>query len=281
MGPSILTMLFALILGYAVNSSVKIVSGGDEALVERLGQYKRTLKPGFHFISPLIEKVVCVDTSRERVLDIKPQSAITGDNVALEVDAVVYWRVVNLQKAYYGIDQIENAIANLVLTTFRAEIGRLPMQDILGSRDDMNKKLLKKLDEATETWGVKVIRVEIQSITPPKRVQEAMELERATKSEWQAMVNKAIGTKEYMRLLVEALDSHPNSKQVLNYLVTEKYLDAQQKLGESDNAKILFMDPRNMTEALNELMGSMPDIQPHAHGGERELKLIDQSTAQD
>jgi regulator of protease activity HflC (stomatin/prohibitin superfamily) len=272
-------MIIALILGYTVNSSFKIISGGDEALVERLGQYKRTLKPGFHFISPLVEKVVCVDTSRERVLDIKPQSAITGDNVALEVDAVVYWRVVNLQKAYYGIDQIENAIANLVLTTFRAEIARLPMQDILASRDDMNKKLLKKLDEATETWGVKVIRVEIQSITPPKRVQEAMELERATKSEWQAMVNKAIGTKEYMRLLVEALDNHPNSKQVLNYLVTEKYLEAQQKLGESDNAKILFMDPKSMTESLNNLMESIPDVPSEAGGGE--MRVIDTPTSQD
>lgn len=279
MGQSILAMLVALIVGYTVNSSVRIVNGGDEALVERLGKYRRTLKPGFHFITPLIEKVVCVDTSRERVLDIKPQSAITGDNVALEVDAVVYWRVVNLQKAYYGIDQIENAIANLVLTTFRAEIGRLPMQDILGARDDMNKKLLKKLDEATDTWGVKVIRVEIQSITPPKRVQEAMELERATKSEWQAMVNKAIGTKEYMRLLVEALESHPNSKQVLNYLVTEKYLDAQQKLGDSDNAKILFMDPRSMSEALGELMGSMPDIAREVNGAD--FRVIDQPTAQD
>ncbi len=279
MGQSLLTMIVALILGYTVNSSFKIVSGGDEALVERLGQYKRTLKPGFHFISPLVEKVVCVDTSRERVLDTKPQSAITGDNVALEVDAVVYWRVVNLQKAYYGIDQIEDAIANLVLTTFRAEIARLPMQDVLASRDDMNKKLLKRLDEATESWGVKVIRVEIQSITPPKRVQEAMELERATKSEWQAMVNKAIGTKEYMRLLVEALDNHPNSKQVLNYLVTEKYLDAQQKLGESDNAKILFMDPKNMSEALNNLMESIPDV-PSGHGG-GEMRVIDTPTSQD
>ncbi len=279
MGQSILAMLVALILGYAVNSSVKIVSGGDEALVERLGQYKRTLKPGFHFISPVVEKVVCVDTTRERVLDIKPQSAITVDNVVLDVDAVVYWRVVNLQKAYYGIDQIENAIANLVLTTFRGEIGRLPMKEIFGSRDDMNKQLLKKLDEATETWGVKVIRVEIQSITPPKRVQEAMELEQATKSEWQAMVNKATGTKEYMKLLVEALDSHPNSKQVLNYLVTEKYLDAQQKLGESDNAKILFMDPKNMTEALNELMGSMSDIEPRSH--HEDMKVIDTHASQD
>lgn len=279
MGQSILAMLVALILGYAVNSSVKIVSGGDEALVERLGQYKRTLKPGFHFISPVVEKVVCVDTTRERVLDIKPQSAITVDNVVLDVDAVVYWRVVNLQKAYYGIDQIENAIANLVLTTFRGEIGRLPMKEIFGSRDDMNKQLLKKLDEATETWGVKVIRVEIQSITPPKRVQEAMELEQATKSEWQAMVNKATGTKEYMKLLVEALDSHPNSKQVLNYLVTEKYLDAQQKLGESDNAKILFMDPKNMTEALNELMGSMSDIEPQSP--HEDMKVIDTHATQD
>ena len=279
MGQSILAMLVALILGYAVNSSVKIVSGGDEALVERLGQYKRTLKPGFHFVSPVVEKVVCVDTTRERVLDIKPQSAITVDNVVLDVAAVVYWRVVNLQKAYYGIDQIENAIANLVLTTFRGEIGRLPMKEIFGSRDDMNKQLLKKLDEATETWGVKVIRVEIQSITPPKRVQEAMELEQATKSEWQAMVNKATGTKEYMKLLVEALDSHPNSKQVLNYLVTEKYLDAQQKLGESDNAKILFMDPKNMTEALNELMGPMPDIQPNSP--HEDMKVIDTQATQD
>lgn len=279
MGQSILAMLVALILGYAVNSSVKIVSGGDEALVERLGQYKRTLKPGFHFISPVVEKVVCVDTTRERVLDIKPQSAITVDNVVLDVDAVVYWRVVNLQKAYYGIDQIENAIANLVLTTFRGEIGRLPMKEIFGSRDDMNKQLLKKLDEATETWGVKVIRVEIQSITPPKRVQEAMELEQATKSEWQAMVNKATGTKEYMKLLVEALDSHPNSKQVLNYLVTEKYLDAQQKVGESDNAKILFMDPKNMTEALNELMGSMSDIEPQSP--HEDMKVIDTHATQD
>jgi regulator of protease activity HflC (stomatin/prohibitin superfamily) len=153
------------------------------------------------------------------------------------------------------------------------------MQDILASRDDMNKKLLKKLDEATETWGVKVIRVEIQSITPPKRVQEAMELERATKSEWQAMVNKAIGTKEYMRLLVEALDNHPNSKQVLNYLVTEKYLQAQEKLGESDNAKILFMDPKSMSESLNNLMESIPDVPSEAGGGE--MRVIETPTSQD
>jgi hypothetical protein len=94
------------------------------------------------------------------------------------------------------------------------------------------------------------------------------------------MVNKAIGTKEYMRLLVEALDSHPNSKQVLNYLVTEKYLDAQQKLGESDNAKILFMDPRNMSEALNNLMESIPDVPPEAGGG-GEMRVIDTQTSQD
>jgi hypothetical protein len=93
------------------------------------------------------------------------------------------------------------------------------------------------------------------------------------------MVNKAIGTKEYMRLLVEALDNHPNSKQVLNYLVTEKYLQAQEKLGDSDNAKILFMDPKNMSESLNNLMESIPDVPAGERGGE--TKVIDTPTSQD
>lgn len=262
MAQSILAILATLIVGFALNASVRVISGGDEALVERFGKYKRNLKPGLHFIIPFIDKVACVDTTRERVLDIAPQSVITADNVALEVDAVVYWRIVNLEKAYYAIDQVENALQSLVLTTFRSEIGRMPMQNILSARDDLNRMLLRKLDDATHTWGVKAIRVEIQSLTPPKKVQAAMEMERSAQSERQAMIRKAEGTKESMMLLLQVLESHPQSKEILQFLLAEKYVEATNKLGESGNAKILFMDPKTMSDALRDLMGSLPQTPP-------------------
>lgn len=266
MGQSIFAILATLIVGFAVNASVRVISGGEEALVERFGKYKRTLKPGLHFMIPFIEKIACVDTTRERVLDIAPQSVITADNVSLQVDAVVYWRILILEKAFYAIDQIENAIASLVLTTFRSEIGRMPMQNILSARDEINRMLLRKLDDATHSWGVKVIRVEIQSLTPPQKVQAAMEMERAAQSERLAMIRKAEGTKESMMLLLQVLESHPQSKEILQFLLAEKYVEATNKLGESGNAKILFMDPKAMSDALRDLMGSLPDTTPSPNG---------------
>jgi len=113
------------IVGYTVNSSIKVIAQGDEALVERLGKYRRTLKPGLQFILPLIEKIAYVDTIRERVLDIPPQSVITNDNLTLEVDALVYWRIMEMERAYYAIEDVENAIKEIVLTSIRSQIGRL------------------------------------------------------------------------------------------------------------------------------------------------------------
>lgn len=269
MGQSLLAIIFVIVITYAINSSVRVVSGEDEALVERLGRYHRTLKPGLNFIIPLLDKIVYVDTTtRERVLDVEPQQAITKDNVALMVDAVVYWRIFNLQKAYYGIDNVERAIASLVLTTFRAEIGQIEMQQIFSARDNIKSALLRKLDEATTNWGVKVIRVEIKSITPPKTVQAAMETERAAQSEKLAMIRKAQGTTESMKLLLDVLKTHPNGQEVLRFLVAEKYVEATHRLGESDNAKILFMDPKAMSDALNGLIDSQsPPSNGHNFNG--------------
>jgi regulator of protease activity HflC (stomatin/prohibitin superfamily) len=250
----ILLIILAIVIGYAVNSSVTVISGGNQGLVERFGQYKRKLEPGPHFIIPLIEKLVYVETTRERVIDIAPQATITKDNVALQVDAVVYWRVLNLQKAYYEVERIDDAISNIVLTTLRSEIGNLEMKDILSGTDRINRILLSKFDKATDTWGVKIIRVEIQSITPPKVVQESMELERSAESEKQAMITKAQGTAESIKLIANTLKLNPSDPRLLKFLIAQGFLDANQKLGESPNSKLLFIDPRLMNEALSNLI---------------------------
>ncbi|HLO49629.1 MAG TPA: paraslipin [Kamptonema sp.] len=257
MSQYILAILTAIIIGYAVNSSVRVISGGEEGLVERLGQYNRTLKAGLNFIIPLIEKVVCVDTTRERVLDVEPQSTITNDNVALEIDAVVYWRVLNLEKAFYAIDRIELALSNLVLTTLRSEIGRLPMQQTLSTTDAINRTLLSKLDQATANWGVKIIRVEIKGITPPKAVRESMELERSAKSEKQATITKAEGKAASIERLAKALNLPPESEEFRNFLIAQTYVEANSQLSESANSKVIFMDPKALSEAINELTGGL------------------------
>ncbi len=266
----LVALIATAMLGYAVNSSVRIIDEGDEALVERLGKYKRTLKPGLRFVVPLLEKIAYVDTIRERVLDIKPQSVITNDNLTLEVDAVVYWKIIELERSYYEIENVENAIDNIVLTSLRSEIGRLQLREVLSSKDKIDKALLKKLDEATSNWGVKVIRVEVQNIVFPQKIQEAMESERVALSHKQAMIEQAEGEKqaaiakakgqaESMEVLSQTLNLRPGSPEFLQFLIAQRYLETNQKLSESANSKVLFMDPKAMSEALAELVGDSPD----------------------
>lgn len=266
----IVALMATAIFGYAINSSVKVVDQGDRALVERLGKYKRTLEPGLQFVVPLVEKIAYVDTLRERVLDIEPQSVITNDNLTLKVDAVVYWQIIDLERAYYAIEDVEEAISTIVLTSLRSEIGRLQLREILSTKDDIDKALLKKLDEATSTWGVKVIRVEVQNIVFPEKVQEAMESERVALSQKQAMIEKAegerqaavakaLGQAKSMEVLSQTLSLKPGSPEFLHFLIAQRYLEANQKLSESSNSKILFMDPKAMSEALAELVGDAPD----------------------
>ncbi|OCQ93089.1 membrane protease subunit, stomatin/prohibitin [Oscillatoriales cyanobacterium USR001] len=263
MEPYILAIIILIMIGYAVNSSVRVISSGDEGLVERFGQYKKTLKPGLNFIIPLIEKLVYLDTTREQFTDIAPQSTITKDNVELQVDALVYWKVKDLQKAYYEVDQpINRSIYNIVLTTLRSEIGKLELKDIL-SDIQINKSLVQKLDRVTDPWGVKITRVEIQSITPPKAIQKSMELERAAASEKQAMITKAQGTADSIKLIAKALNLEPNDPRLLNFLIAQGFLESNQKLGESANSKLVFIDPHLMNESLSNLI----DKQFNAQGG--------------
>ena len=141
--------------------SVKVTSGGSSRLVERLGKFNRELQPGLSLVVPVVEKVVSHQSMKERVLDIPPQQCITRDNVSIEVDAVVYWQLLEHARAHYAVDNLLAAMVNLVLTQIRAEMGKLDLDQTFTTRGEVNELLLRELDEATDPWGVKVERVEM------------------------------------------------------------------------------------------------------------------------
>jgi regulator of protease activity HflC (stomatin/prohibitin superfamily) len=177
-------------------SSVKIIQQGNEALVERLGVYDRKLVPGPKFVIPMIERVAFQETIREKVLDIPPQPCITRDNVSITVDAVVYWRIVDMEKAYYKVQNLQNAMVNLVLTQIRTEMGQLELDETFTARSQINELLLRDLDVATDPWGVKVTRVELRDIIPSQAVQESMELQMSAERRKRAAILTSEGDRE-------------------------------------------------------------------------------------
>ncbi|MEB3179625.1 MAG: SPFH domain-containing protein [Nostocaceae cyanobacterium] len=261
---SIIAALAFVIIGYTLGST-KMINEGNEALVERLGKYHRKLTPGLNFIVPFVDQIVLEDTVRQRVLDIEPQLAITKDNVSLEADAVIFWKVLDLEKSFYGIDDIEGALKNIVLTTLRSTLAEMNLEETIASRTEINRRLLQQLDDITAGWGVKVLRVELQNIKPPESVLRSMEEQRAAEIEKRATVSKAQGereaeilraegTKKSMQLIAEALGSQANTREILRYLVAQDFVEASQKLGESPNAKIVFVDPAQSANMLGELV---------------------------
>ncbi|MBD2499670.1 SPFH domain-containing protein [Anabaena azotica] len=207
--------------GSAVAGSVKVISQGNEALVERLGSYNKKLEPGLNFVVPFIDKTVYQETIREKVLDIPPQKCITRDNVSIEVDAVVYWRIVDMEKAWYKVENLQSAMVNLVLTQIRAEMGQLELDQTFTARSQINELLLRDLDIATDPWGVKVTRVELRDIIPSQAVRESMELQMSaerrrraailnSEGEREAAVNSARGKAE-----AQILDAEARQKSVI------------------------------------------------------------------
>lgn len=192
-----LFLLFALALGGGtLVKSVRVINQGDEALVERLGSYNRKLEPGLSFVNPFLDNIVYKQTIREKVLDIPPQQCITRDNVSITVDAVVYWRIVDLEKAYYKVENLQSAMVNLVLTQIRSEMGQLELDDTFTARSQINELLLRDLDIATDPWGVKVTRVELRDIIPSKAVQESMDLQMSAERKKRAAILTSEGDRE-------------------------------------------------------------------------------------
>jgi regulator of protease activity HflC (stomatin/prohibitin superfamily) len=188
--------IVALVVGGGAVSSVKIIQQGNEALVERLGGYDRKLSPGLNFVFPVLDRIAFQETIREKVLDIPPQGCITRDNVAITVDAVVYWRIVDMEKSYYKVQNLQSAMVNLVLTQIRAEMGQLELDETFTARSQINEILLRDLDIATDPWGVKVTRVELRDIIPSKAVQESMELQMSAERRKRAAILTSEGERE-------------------------------------------------------------------------------------
>ncbi|MFN6519047.1 MAG: SPFH domain-containing protein [Nostoc sp. CreGUA01] len=259
----IIAIVLALI-GYALGSA-KLINQGNEALVERLGRYHRKLKPGLNFIVPLVDQIVMEDTTREQFIDIKPQNVITKDNIYVEVDAIVYWRIIDIEKSFYAIEDLQGALVQLATTTLREIIAQNTLEQTNVSRAEMDKAILDQLNEITADWGVQILRLDIQSITLPESVRKSREDEQAaeikkraliTEAEGQkeAAIRKAEGTMTSVEIIAKALRSNPESKEILRYLVAQDYVKASQQLGESNNAKIVFVDPANSTEMFQELI---------------------------
>ncbi|MFM6192681.1 MAG: SPFH domain-containing protein [Planktothrix sp.] len=252
----ILGILFPIIIGFMLNSSVKVISTSDQAIVERLGQYKRTLKPGLQFIVPVLEKIVYYDTNRERLLDIDTQEVMTRDQITLKINAGVFWKIEDLHKFYYNVEtnKTKEAISNLVLTTLRAEIGLINLEDLLAKIKKVNEDLLKALKEGTTNWGITIIRVDIQNITPPKSLQDAMERKRVAESRKQAEISEAQGQAQSIKVLADTLKLETNSPEFLKFLITKQYVEANQQLSQSANSKVIFMNPNQLTEPISHLM---------------------------
>jgi regulator of protease activity HflC (stomatin/prohibitin superfamily) len=192
-----LFFLISLALGgSALASSVRVINQGDQALVERLGSYDKKLEPGLNFVVPFLDRVAYKGTIREKVLDIPPQQCITRDNVSITADAVVYWRIVDMEKAYYKVENLQSAMVNLVLTQIRAEMGRLELDETFTARSQINEILLRDLDIATDPWGVKVTRIELRDIVPSQAVRESMELQMSAERRKRASILTSEGDRE-------------------------------------------------------------------------------------
>ncbi len=189
-------LVFLALGGSAVAGSVRVINQGNEALVERLGSYNKKLEPGLNFVIPFLDKLVYQGTIREKVLDIPPQKCITRDNVGIEVDAVVYWRIVDMEKAWYKVEHLQSAMVNLVLTQIRSEMGQLELDKTFTARSQINEMLMRDLDIATDPWGVKVTRVELRDIIPSQTVRESMELQMSAERRRRAAILTSEGERE-------------------------------------------------------------------------------------
>jgi len=186
-----------LLLGAAVLLSIltniRVVSARRALVVERLGKYRTTLEAGFHVLVPYIDRVRYRHSLKEQAVDVPPQPCFTQDNVKITVDGVLYFRVINPQRASYGIQNYEYATIQLAQTTMRSVIGKLELDRTFEERDQINSAIVQALDEASDPWGVKVTRYEIQNIQLPSSVEQSMESQIKAEREKRAVVARSVG----------------------------------------------------------------------------------------
>lgn len=195
--------IILVILLIIVASGVRIVPQARAMVVERLGAYHRTMQTGLHYVIPFVERIASNVSLKEIVQDFAPQPVITEDNVTMQIDTVVYYSITDPKLYTYGVESPISAIENLTATTLRNIIGDLELDETLTSRDIINSKMRAILDEATDPWGIKVTRVEVKNIIPPRDIQEAMEKQMRAERERREAILKAEGEKKAAILIAE------------------------------------------------------------------------------
>ena len=199
----IIAIVLVAVLLVVLLTGVRVVRQATTVVVERLGKYHKTLDTGVHVILPLFDRTLPAISMKERVADFKPQPVITKDNVTMQIDTVVYYQVLDAKLFSYGVEHPISAIENLTATTLRNIVGELELDETLTSRDTVNSKMRAILDEATDPWGIKINRVELKNILPPKDIQEAMEKQMRAERERREQILKAEGEKKASILVAE------------------------------------------------------------------------------
>ena len=201
--PAILVLVLIFIILLILVSCIRIVPQAQAMVVERLGAYLETWNVGIHFKVPFIDRVIKKVSLKEHVVDFEPQPVITKDNVTMQIDTVVYYQITDPKLFTYGVERPMMAIENLTATTLRNIIGDMELDESLTSRDVINTKMRAVLDEATDPWGIKINRVELKNIVPPKEIQSAMEKQMKAERERREAILKAEGEKKSAILLAE------------------------------------------------------------------------------
>lgn len=289
---------------WALWSTVKIVPQGSNYTVENLGRYTRTLAPGMHILIPILERVTHKLNMKEQVMDIPSQDVITRDNAMVTVDGVAFYQLLNAAKAAYEVENLEHSIVNLTMTNIRTVMGSMDLDELLSNRDQINHRLLEVVDAATESWGVKVTRIEIKDIAPPRDLVDSMarqmKAEREKRAQIleseglrQAAILKAEGAKQAVVLEAEGRreaayrDAEARERsaeaeakatkmvseaiaggnvQAINYFVANNYMKALEALAKSPNQKIIMM-PLEASSVIGSL-GGIAQIAGEAFGGD-------------
>lgn len=288
--------LFAIVLIIVgimlVLMAVQVVRQGYEYTVEQFGRFTKTLKPGFHLIIPFYERIGSKVNMKEQVLDIPPQEVITRDNAMVRVNGVVFFQVLDAAKSAYEVNDMFLSILNLTMTNLRTVMGSMDLDELLSKRDDINARLMGVVDEATNSWGIKVTRIEVKDIEPPMDIVDAMarqmkaeRLKRANileaegerqseilraEGEKQAAVLEAEGRRQAAFLDAEARERQAEAEakatemvseaiakgdaQAIQYFVAQKYVEAVKDFARSPNEKLVFM-PLEASSVIGALGG--------------------------